>query len=212
VGVISAMAYRSSDIRHPLLPLEEIPISFNFTGHITEVSDPHDLLNGAITPGDGFSVRFAYDMNAPYKYPNPNLSAPYGVSVSINNMIFASKGTNAVIKNNYYDYRTDEVSDQFWISSVDGSTVFPIPMHDGSIYWGLTDYSGTTLSNNNVLPADIDLTLWDENVFHIYGGTPDPEGLFYYISGVVDNCGGGSGGGGGGGEGGCFIATAGRGT
>ena len=207
VGVISAMAYKNFPVASIPSPAEN-PMSFELTGQVREVWDSDNLLNGAIHAGDRFSLRFSYDINAPYKYPSPNLSAPYGISVTINNLVFASEGIQTGIKNNYYDYMSDEVSDQFWISSVEGNTSFPIPMHDESIAWRLTDYTGTALFNNNVLPADFSLSAWDENRFYIFGATDDPEPPFYYISGVVDNSSNGDGGG----AGGCFIATAGQGT
>ena len=207
VGVTSAMVYRDFPVATISLPAEE-PMSFECTGHITEVWDQDDLLNGAVRVGDRFSLHFAYDMNAPYKYPDPNLSAPYGISVTINTMVFASEGIDTVIKNNYYDYSSDEVSDQLWISSVWGHTVFPIPMDDESIHWSLTDYSGIALSNNNVLPAGFDLNSWDENVFYIFGGGHDQQEPFYYILGVVDNSSNENAGSAGeGGGAGCFIAT-----
>ncbi|MFX0203915.1 MAG: CFI-box-CTERM domain-containing protein [Candidatus Hodarchaeota archaeon] len=201
VGVISAVVYRDFDVESMPLPLEEIPISFTFTGRITEVWDPNNLLSGAINVGDNFSGQFSYDINAPYKDPDPNLSAPYGVSATINTITFGAEGFRVNVRNNYYDHIDNDVRDQFCFF---GLTPY------GDIYWKLSDSSGAILSNDTVLPTSFDLTSWDENLF----GVSERDGS-YYVRGVVntvnrglDGGGAGFGAGKGGGGGGCFIASA----
>ena len=156
-------------------------------------------------------------MNAPYKSPDPNLSPPYGIVVTINGLSFASEGLKAVVRNNYYDYIREDVSDQFWMGSAEGKTLFPVKMRDEGISWSLTDYSAAVLSNNDVLPARFDVSAWwGENLLLISASVGDREGPAYRILGIVDGSGGaGSGftsGGDSGGGGGCFISTAGQGS
>ena len=188
VGVISALIYRNFDVGPTPLPLEEMPVSFSFTGHVTEVWDPYNLLNRTVAVGDNFSGEFSYDINAPYKDPDPNHAEPYGVSVTINGLNFFSKGFDVQVVNNKYDDTEDSVSDSFLFdSSREDSHLFPIPMYFESISWQLTDYSGEALLNNNILPVSFDLSVWDENFFYISAGDdPYGEGPHYYISGVVE--------------------------
>jgi hypothetical protein len=163
----------------PILPLEEIPIRFVFTGNVIEVYDPENILGGDIEIGDNFSGHFSYDSNAPYKYPDPNIEAPYGVSVTVNGLNINSEGFYVGIQNNSYDfYDSGNVSDSFYF--------FTDWYSDPAwIDFRLVDNSASALSNNNVLPNNFNLSSWDENIFTI-GGCDNFFESCFYIKGVVD--------------------------
>ena len=207
VGVVSAFVSRDFSVDSAPLEIEPEPVSFDLSGRVTGVWDPDRLLQGRVTVGEGLSLHFSYDATAPYKMPDPNLEPPYGIVVVINGLVFAAEGLEAGVHNNYYDSARGDVSDRFWVSSLEGRTTFPIPMPEEAISWRLTDSSAALLSHNNVLPSRFDLSAWSGNEFLIRAGMIQKESG-YVIQGVVDGSGGGGTGSSSGGGGGCFLTTA----
>lgn len=162
-----------------LLPTEEEPIEFDFTGHVTEIWDPYNLLDGDIVVGDQFSGRFNYDRNGLYLHTLGQSS--YGISVEVNGRAFAFSGwQQAEVVNNYYAYNSDTTYDYFTLESEIWDDAY------NYISFSLTDHSTTALSNEIFLPDHFDLTAWDENDFHIYSGSYDSEEPGFSIHGVVD--------------------------
>ncbi|MGD9211334.1 MAG: hypothetical protein PVI90_11185, partial [Desulfobacteraceae bacterium] len=125
------------------------------------------------------SGTFSYDINAPYKDPDPNLETPYGINATVNDLTITSDGFNVGIQNNYYDYEdSGNVYDSFYFyTNYDSGTAW--------MEFNLKDSSAAALSNNNVLPDDFDVSSWDENVIRIEK-CDDDFGICYSITGVVD--------------------------
>jgi len=207
VGVVSALLCGDFSVGSVPLEVEPERVSFDLPGRVTGVWDPDRLLQGRVAVGNSLSLGFSYDATAPYKMPDPNREPPYGIVALINGLVFTSEGLMARVQNNYYDAGRGDVSDRFWLSSLEERTTFPVPMPEQEISWRLMDSSAAVLSHNNLLPTRFDFSDWSGNEFLIHAGMVG-EGVGYVIHGVVDGSGGGGMGSSSGGGGGCFVTTA----
>jgi len=180
VDVISAMLYREFSLGTKAFPEEPKAASFVYGGRVESVWDPENLLSGRIREGQRFSGKLSYDTLAPYKYPDPNESAPYGISVHFPSLDLTATGIRAAINNNFYDGWSQIVSDRFGLDAY--------AKEEASISWSLIDTSAQALANNNLLPDTLVPAQWQQNMMVITGYHPENRSRpAYRIVGIVDH-------------------------
>jgi hypothetical protein len=179
VDVISAMLYREFSLGAKAFPEEPKAASFVYGGRVESVWDPENSLHGRIREGQRFSGKLSYDTLAPYKYPDPNESAPYGISVHFPSLDLTATGLRAAVDNNFYDGWSQMVSDRLQLDAY--------AKEEASISWSLTDPSARALANNNLLPDNLAPAQWQQNSMVITGYHPeDRRRPTYRIVGIVD--------------------------
>jgi hypothetical protein len=143
-------------------------VTIEIEGVVNDVNDDNNMLEGQITSGMTFTGSYTYNSDTPDEYPLDyergiywHYTQPYGISVTINNVVFETD-----LQNVKFDIAIEnKVIDTYWILNSNN-----IPLPNGKTYsisWGLTDYSGTAVSSD-VLPTGAPiLNHWDSNHFQI---------------------------------------------
>ena len=186
--VVDAVLYKNFFITSKqFLPLEVIPVKFNFNVRVTSVYDSQNLLNNEVAAGDIISGQFYYDVNDPYKpYDYEENPDPlYGVNIVIGGRTISFDNFGCWIQNNYYN---PNISDTIYDSFNFSSSYFDDLKY---IDFRLIDHSASALLNNDKLPEKFDLSAWDENSIYISEGEGWDEikedyGPSWTIVGVVD--------------------------
>ncbi len=147
----------------PLKDAQAIPVTFEFSGHITSILECGDPLGGAVSEGDLFGGTLTYDTATDDSEPDSSEAAywhdtaPYGISVLINGRSFRSDPDNtAFLAEVFEGSQTDKVS----LTSF--SNLIP------ELEWGLSlivlelvDPAGQALSSTN-LPTSYNLGAWSQ--------------------------------------------------
>jgi len=178
VGVVYAMTYKNFSLPPRAVPIPAEPASFTFDGIVSQVWNPDGRLAGSVEVGHRFAGKFSYDAAAPFKWPDPNRSPPYGFSLSINGLKYASAGLTASITDDRYDWTDQSLTDAFSL----GAYTYP----HARISWTLIDPTGRAVEGNGKLPDVFDLSEWEGNHFSITGYDPGSDFAVYHISGTVD--------------------------
>ena len=137
-------------------------MTVNFSGVITSVPDPHNVLGGTVHVGDPFSGSFTYDTSATnvgsgdigqYVY-NP-LTPPLGIVINVGGFSFQPSGAMVV------DVRINQPADRlppWWPST--GRRRRRWPAHRCSARSSLATSAGTTITTT-ALPTSLDLSAFD---------------------------------------------------
>lgn len=150
-------------------------VRFNFTGYVSRLTDPTNMLGGAVEFLDPVTGYFAYDTTASDTFADPGMGmyqyaaplGPMGVSMTTIGGFTAGSdpavGMRADVLNNSSSW--PEGSDQFQIVGTPqtSSPTIGIPL---LFQLALVDRTGTVLSSD-ALPNTFNLADWD-NSFHFF--------------------------------------------
>jgi hypothetical protein len=178
VDVIYAMICKTFRLAPRAVPIPAEPVSFLMSGRVSGVWDPGGRLQGLVGSGDRFTGQFRYDAAAPYKTPDPNGGRPYGISININGLKYASTGLDASIVNDRYDWDRESLTDSFRL------TASTVPA--ATITWTLSDPTGQALQGSGRLPKGFDLSEWEGNRFTVVGYYDEFGPAVYSFSGSVE--------------------------
>jgi hypothetical protein len=145
-------------------------LSFGFTGHVVDVTDPGDLLGGSVSIDDPVAGVFTYDLSTTDLRPEENMgeyfydSPPNGIRVTISGLTFQTDPSDTQVS--VYTKDTPESSgtgiDQFALTSKKCLLPYnPNVTVDDWISLYLTDNTRSALSSDN-LPSSLDIDDWDE--------------------------------------------------
>jgi hypothetical protein len=137
-------------------------MTVNFSGLITSVPDPHNLLGGTVQVGDPFSGSFTYDTSATnvgsgdigqYVY-NP-LTPPLGIVINVGGYSFQPSGAMVI------DVRINQPSGPTSaLVATDGATEASLAGTPLLGAFVLGDSAGTTITTT-ALPTSLDLSAFD---------------------------------------------------
>jgi hypothetical protein len=172
-------------------------IKIGFAGSVNGISDPYNLLQGAVQQGDPISGFYIYDSATPDSEPGDTsvgiyeyLTSPYGMSLSVGSLTFQTDPTNVnftvSLADNYYgpwDYYTVYSDNNL---DLNGNVTVD------TIYWHLSDNTGNALSSDILPSVPPDLSLWQyDNHFSVDGGRypfPSPsEKTLFSFGGQIDS-------------------------
>ena len=178
VDVVYAMLYKNFSLPPRTVHVPSEPKAFQFSGRVSDVWDPQGRLAGKVHAGLRFDGRFGYDAAAPVKFPDPNDSAPYGVSLTIGGLRYISRGLTASITNDRYDWTAESPTDSFgWTASADSGAI---------LSWTLFDPTGDAVISATRLPKSFELSDWEHNTLTVEGYDACCPGPVYAFSGVVE--------------------------
>jgi hypothetical protein len=139
-----------------LNPAKAAPVTFEFSGHVTQV--PLDEIFGDINSGDTMQGSVSFDTSATDLIPadpttgSYNFSAPFGMTVTIGSHDFAANGfLNVGILNSFVD--------QFTVLATSTSGDLTLELF-------LQDNNGTAF-NSDQLPSALSLSDFTQKDFHI---------------------------------------------
>jgi hypothetical protein len=172
-------------------------IKIGFAGSVNGISDPYNLLQGAVRQGAPISGFYIYDSATPDSEPGNTalgvyeyLTSPYGMSLSVGSLTFQTDSTNVDfivgLRDNY-----NSTADFFSIGSYNNIGLDTGVSID-SIHWQLTDNTGNALSSDILPLVPPDLSLWQYgNYFSVMGGKyPFPsesEKTLFNFGGQIDS-------------------------
>ena len=147
-------------------------ITIKIVAKVVNVSDPDNLLGGAIKIDDTIKGKYTYDSNATDSDPDPTLgiywynSSPCGIEVKAGGFIFKTDPNNVVfgigIGNNFVNppYSGDgiEIGSSNNLNLSNGLIV-------DLIDWALYDPSGTALSNDSLPTTAPVLSDWNQSTY-----------------------------------------------
>jgi len=171
-------------------------IGVKIVGKVYEVTDPNNLLGGAIKVNDTMKGKYIYNIKANDTDPDPTLgvylfdSSPCGIEVTIGNFIF----------------KTDP-NDLHFIFAIGNNIVSPPNPGDGMeigslncsnlsnglivtlIDWALYDPSGTAVSSDALLTTAPDLSDWEQSThgfgLWLQGKSPSNPSMTFSIKAEV---------------------------
>ncbi len=147
----------------PLGEAQAVPVTFEFSGHITSVLDCDNVLAGAVSEGDLFAGTFTYDTATPDSDPSPWVGAywhettPYSISVELNGLSFES---NPTVPSFLAEVRDVSDNDTVALSSL--SNLMPaLDQGLSLILLKFVDPAGQALSSTD-LPTSYNLDDWSQ--------------------------------------------------
>jgi len=173
-------------------------IGVKIEGKVYEVTDPNNLLGGAIKVNDTMKGKYIYNIKANDTNPDPNYGAyifnslPCGIEVTIGNFIF----------------KTDPNHRKFMFF-IGNNVTIPVPPYSGDgmeigsnncsnlsnglivtiIDWVLCDPSGTVLSSDALLTTAPDLSDWEQSTYGfgliLQGKSPSNPSMTFSIKAEV---------------------------
>jgi hypothetical protein len=172
----------------PLKDAQAIPITFEFSGHITSILDSDNHLGGAVSEGDLFGGTLTYDPATYDSDPDSSEAAywhdtaPYGISVLING----------------HSFRSDPNSTTFLAEVFEGSQADKVSLTSFSnlmpglegglslIVMELVDPTGQALSSTD-LPTSYNLGAWSQELSGLTLWAGDCCISEYTLRGAIDN-------------------------
>ena len=168
-------------------------IEIAFEGVVDQVSDlPVDWVSDAVV-GATFTGSYVYDSDTVNVSSDPlvgiymHYSAPYGVLVTIGNLVFQSDPCNIELEVDIANNTNSSVDDRYGFSSSRGHNLLP----DGTagvnyaIWWVIRDDSANVL-NDVALPLTAPvLSQWNYNMFEIDGPWNNSYGIRGHVTQVT---------------------------
>jgi hypothetical protein len=171
-------------------------IGVKIEGKVYEVTDPNNLLGGAIKVDDPMKGKYIYNIKANDTDPNPTFgiywfySSPCGIEVTIGNFIFKTDPNNLefgiAIGNDYVNPPNSgdgiEIGSNNCLNLSNGLIVTLID-------WGLYDPSGTAVSSDALLTTAPDLPDWEQSTYGfglmLQGKSPSNPSMTFSIKAEV---------------------------
>jgi len=168
-------------------PLASKLIGIKITAKVTVVTDPDNLLGGAIHANDTITGKYIYDSTTPDNSSDPNYgvyimtSAPCGFEIQTGGFSFKTNSSNGyftiLIYNNYFSPPCDEIS----MYSLNN-----LPLSNGLsvnyIGWDLVDTNYTALSSD-ALPVKAPVIAdWEQPIgLQLMGSDPENPYMMFHI-------------------------------
>jgi len=171
-------------------------IGVKIEGKVYEVTDPNNLLGGAIKVNDAMKGKYIYNIKANDTDPDPTMgiywfySSPCGIEVTIGNFIFETDSNNLKfgigIGNNIVSppYPGDgiEIGSNNNLNLSNGLMVTVID-------WALYDPSGNAVSSDALLTTAPDLSDWEQSTYGfglwLQGKSPSNASMTFSIKAEV---------------------------
>jgi hypothetical protein len=172
---------------------EAIPVSFDFTGTVTDVKfEPTDPFKGAIKVDTTFTGRFTFEYSVPDEIPDPGVglftspaASPYGFDVTIGGVPFGfHHAMRALVRNNV------DWTDLFGVVACNGPTQLECQNWQAALL--LADLEQTMLDSDALPAFSLPIDSTDITFLRLYG---EVDGLWIDIGGqlesltCVENCG-----------------------
>ncbi len=166
-------------------------INIKIEAQVTNVTDPHNLLGGAIQVNDSITGKYTYESGTSDSEPDPNVglyeynSSTFGIELKAGGFVFKTNSSDVVfsiiIYNDfiyYYNY------DIYGVQSNNNSQLSNGILVD-IIAWVLLDTTGNALSSDALPTTAPVMSNWTYNVLNIQGCSPSNPFDMYLITANV---------------------------
>ena len=151
-------------------------ITIKIVAKVYNVSDPNNLLGGAIKVDDKITGKYIYDSGAPDSNPNTTIgeywynSSPCGIEVKAGGLVFKTDPNDVdfaiAIGNDWgYPYFNWDIYEVISFNNLNLSNDIPY-----LIVWILIDESCTAISSDALPTTAPDLSKWNQSTSYVGGG------------------------------------------
>ncbi|MDX9703671.1 MAG: hypothetical protein RBU23_11620 [Candidatus Auribacterota bacterium] len=166
-------------------------LTIGFRGTIIQVFDPDNFIDGRVNIGDTFSGSITYDFSSYTLIEHPNLAIyvyntyPNAITVELNGLVFMTNPDGGRLRINVTNDRPEGIPDVLSFISNASNIFFGEVMTLSSLYWHLSDTTGTALSSLELPVAPPTLSDYNLNTFYIQRFADGVGDIGYDIIGNV---------------------------
>jgi hypothetical protein len=189
--LIASLSISAAALSSPAQAAPSKPITISLSAKVTSVSDPANLLNGAVQVGHTITGKYVY--NVLTKDTNPDITVgdyqhnneAYGITLNAGNLIFKTDPNNV---NFLVELVNRELQDNYLLRSYNN-----LPLSNGllvnHIAWQLDDDTGNALSTASLkkTPTPPILADWQDPFGLTIEGSDQDDSNEYFIRAHVES-------------------------